>query len=487
MTDDDCQPSAALALERARARRCIPKARRGIVRQSWPFLGLGILCFLAAILFANGKPWFGLESQGIWIMSCAVVGMIMAFSTVPPFVARVCSGALFLRLAVALCCFGYLYSSYGFAGFEGNDDLHWDRQARQVVGGQSRWQDVLRNDFSPGYVLVTAATYKAVGAGPLAPRILNALLGSLLVLAVYVLARELQGDEGLSRLAAYWIALSPVLVYWSITFQKDILLALVLCFGLLMCVRLFRGGATLPIIVYLAASAVTLALIRPLAAHILLFTIGLSAVYRLKVRGVMRGISAVGTMALATILVMAAIAFGLDRTDLTDFQTQYLDRAAGFERSAVQAEGGVSTLLAGWPRTVRMLIGPVITVLSPLPPRLVWDDNFSYSFMSLFQPLQVLLLPYFVARLWKVVTDRSLRRTGAVLLVPAIILALAANSVYAVGQITKYRVMVEPLILLLGAWEFRYASRAARAACLLISGSLAAGAVLGYVLLKAMT
>lgn len=436
------------------------------------------LLLLGILVVAWDEPWFKPASSMLAFFICLVAGTAVVWVTSPRFMVTLFLSGFFLRVALAILVYQYLSVDYGFKGFEGNDDLYWDQMARVLISGDVGWNEALRKYFSAGYVLVTATVYEVTGYNPLNPRIVNSLFGAWIGVAGYHLAREIFHDERLARRVVLWLTFFPVLLFWSTAFQKDILISLLVTIGMYACLRLYKRGSDVGTLCILFAAITAITLIRGFAGPMLALAGMLAIAYRARRKNLFSGGLSVLTVAAVAVGVGFLIYQGIGRQEILDVQGQYLDRAANFERSSAsaaqrQAQGGVASVMYAGPRALRLIAGPVITLLSPVPPGFSWQSNFSYSFLSLFQPLQLLLFPYFLIGMARSVSRADARRKGVMLLLPPIVIALVANSFYAVGQITKYRVMVEPLLLILAGWI--YYSSSPRQRRLYFVGSVIAG------------
>jgi 4-amino-4-deoxy-L-arabinose transferase-like glycosyltransferase len=112
-------------------------------------------------------------------------------------------------------------------------------------------------DQNTGYFYVTAAVYWLLGPWPSAPSYLNALLGSVTVFLVYLLARDLF-HRVVARRAALLTAVIPSMVLWSSIAIKDAPVTFLIVLCLVSCVHLKRKftawafvGTVVPIIAIL--------------------------------------------------------------------------------------------------------------------------------------------------------------------------------------------------------------------------------------------
>lgn len=88
----------------------------------------------------------------------------------------------------------------------------------------------------PGWPWLTSLAYRVAGTNIKVGRSLTALLGTLIILATFLLARELFGSR-----AALWssciVALHPILIYWSGVMMTETIFALLCSIGLWLEVR----------------------------------------------------------------------------------------------------------------------------------------------------------------------------------------------------------------------------------------------------------
>jgi len=463
--------------------------RKSIVSAYIPALLL-MLILGGVLLYFWGEAWFKTESFFVIFFICLAAGVIITTITSPSYIAALFLTAFILRVLIALGVYYYLYNHYGFRGFEGNDDLHWDTTARLLISGKVPLGAAVGSWFSAGYAFIAAAIYKLAGPGALAPRIFNSMIGGLVVVAGYHLTRELFSEERLARLVAVWLVLLPTLLFWSTAFHKDILISLLMTTGLYACVRMYKRGYDFVAVGLFVFSVIAITLIRTYAGHILLLTGILAAVYR-----AWREKNVIGSAfrILLVLIIVGGIGLalyeGIGRKEVIDVQAQYVERGASLEKSmekitSRQQNKGVSALMYSFPLPVRLLVGPFLSLLSPVPPGFAWSRNFSYSVLSVFQPLQLLLFPYIVFGFGIALFRPHDRAPGMILLLPAISITLAASSIYAIGQIPKYRIMIEPLLVIMAVRIYYESTFSRRGIFLLCSLMAGISAVAIYVFLK---
>lgn len=461
---------------------------RSMLLFSWHniFVIICVAILLFVLLFAWGESWFDVSSFMLIFVFCMIAGstVIIVFRSshlFPLFLV-----GFLLRVLLAIGVYYYLMNYYGFRGFEGNDDLYWDTTAKAILSGRLGWDQALRESFSAGFSLLAASTYKFAGLNPLGPRIVNSMFGALIPVVSYWLTLELFNNCKLARRVAVWLLFLPVLLFWSTAFHKDILTCLCMTIGIYACIRLYKRKICIWSLIMLAASVIFMTLLRTWAVYILILSGFLAVVYRSKRSGLVSGVAVAMLFVLFTIAIGVFLFKVIGRHEAFDLQGELTNRAASFEKSSQRfASGqGISSLLTAAPRPVRLVVGPVITLLSPVPPGFSWKGNFAYSCMSLFQPLQLLFFPFFALGVIRTIRCPQARADGVPLLLPAIGIVLIANSFYAVGQITKYRIMVEPLLILIVVWAHYSSTPATRKICLVAAVGTAFLAFFGYVVLR---
>lgn len=447
------------------------------------------LLFLGFLIHAWGQEWVDLNSFLLIFFICLVSGTAVTCISSPRFIVPLFLTAFLIRVVLAIIVYHYLLENYGFKGLEGNDDLYWDSIGRQLASGRVPLAEALRKYFSIGFGLVTAGVYKVGGYSYLNPRVLNSLFGAWVAVAGYHLAHEIFEDERLARRVALWLVFFPVLLFWSTAFHKDILICLFMTVGVYACLRMYKRGTGFLTLCLFFSSVIFITLIRTLAGPILILTGITAIIFRAKRKNLVSG--GIGMLVFLTFALGVGIFIykEIGRQEMVDIQGQYLDRAQSLENSSKkiadkQAHKGVSAIMYAGPPLLRFISGPIITLISPVPPGFVWRQNFSYSFLSMFQPLQLLLFPYIVIGFCRGLLKPQARAIGVVLLLPAIVVTLVANSFYAVGQITKYRIMVEPLLLILAAWVYHTSSSETRKLYLVCSIIAALLAGVTYYILR---
>lgn len=130
----------------------------------------------------------------------------------------------------------------------------------------------------PGYPVFLAGVYWLLGAEPLAVRLVQALLGALTCIPVFLIGRRLGGDVA-GVLAALGVALHPILLYMTGWVYSETLFLLLLWTGLWLFVRILDAGA--PRYALLAGVVLGIAtLVRPEIVFLPLFVAAIGVVLR---------------------------------------------------------------------------------------------------------------------------------------------------------------------------------------------------------------
>lgn len=116
------------------------------------------------------------------------------------------------------------------------DEAVVDYAARRALAGDPRSVVTLGGSLHTAWLLVAESVYR-VADSLLALKLVNCLLGALLVVPVFLLARTLHSDRA-AWFAAWGIALFPSAVVWSALGLREPMLALVLMVLLLLAARL---------------------------------------------------------------------------------------------------------------------------------------------------------------------------------------------------------------------------------------------------------
>ena len=111
----------------------------------------------------------------------------------------------------------YAYDESGYLTFDGQrgDEREYEGRGWNLVSGRTFW--ALPNgdgNAPPGYALLIAIVYSVAGRDLSALLWVNALIGGATAVLTYVLGRRLL-SENAGLLAAAWIAIDPILLFWS--------------------------------------------------------------------------------------------------------------------------------------------------------------------------------------------------------------------------------------------------------------------------------
>jgi hypothetical protein len=120
------------------------------------------------------------------------------------------------------------------------DDAQFHRYALAMIRGEGYGAPGVRAWFPPGMSLVLTGWYLVTTASPLSGKILQVILGGVLVWQTLATARRLL-PERLARVAALLVAASPTLVFYTATLGYEILLALVLLLSCRLAISIADG------------------------------------------------------------------------------------------------------------------------------------------------------------------------------------------------------------------------------------------------------
>jgi hypothetical protein len=188
---------------------------------------------------------------------------------------RVLAVAFGLRLAVALILHATGAWQLTGRGAVTPDEATVDLAARLLAGGDPRTPLVLGGSLHTSWLLVCWAVYGLLWNSLLAIKLLNVVLGTLLLVPVYLLGRELHSERA-GRLSAWLVAIFPSAIVWSALAMRESLLALVLAGLVLLSVhplpKLRRPlvGHVLLVVAMLALLAFTRSYMLPLLAGLMI-------------------------------------------------------------------------------------------------------------------------------------------------------------------------------------------------------------------------
>src|SRR5262249_26053045 len=136
------------------------------------------------------------------------------------FLLQIFIAALLIRLIVA----SLIFANYG-QEFFGGDAFTYDflgQTQLQAWAGDSYSQLLLRNRVSGwGMAYFVGSVYAMIGRNMLAIQFLNAVMGAITAVIVFIAAQEVFTNTRVSKLAAAGIAFYPSLILWSAQGMKD--------------------------------------------------------------------------------------------------------------------------------------------------------------------------------------------------------------------------------------------------------------------------
>jgi 4-amino-4-deoxy-L-arabinose transferase-like glycosyltransferase len=154
------------------------------------------------------------------------------------------------------------------------DEATVDLAARLLAAGDDRSPLVLGGSLHTSWVIVSWSVYDLLWNSLLAMKVLNVLLGTALVVPVYLLARQLHSVRS-ATLAAWLTAAFPPAIVWSALALRESMLALILTTLLLLAVTPLstRRSAQAGWVCLAAASLVVLCFTRSYMVPLLMLVI----------------------------------------------------------------------------------------------------------------------------------------------------------------------------------------------------------------------
>lgn len=204
-------------------------ARRGLLfRADWETIVVQVATALGVMLLLGGVVQIMVHdlSDAIPLMAIVPVGLVglrwlvtrMAESEDRDFLMRVALAGVLLRLGLALVVH-YNVPIWFFAPDQVTyEDVGWRTLQYHRGEGTLPWQ--LRDTAEVGYFYWNAFLFWIFGLAPLAPKLVNAFLGTASAVLCYRLAGELAG-KGPARLTALLTTFFPSLLLWSILNLRD--------------------------------------------------------------------------------------------------------------------------------------------------------------------------------------------------------------------------------------------------------------------------
>lgn len=370
-----------------------------------------------------------------------------------------------LRVMAALLIYTFL-NYQGLQGFEGNDDIFWDRMARLVLNVPWDYSMSALRGFSfsynlPGYILLNAVVYDLVGFNPLVVRLVNALLGALCPILAYRLITSLSNQRA-ALIAAWWIALFPTQILFSALQQKEMVLAFLTLLGLWSIVSLYSRPSLLAAL-GIFVSVLIAASIRTIVSDVLALVLGLMIVRRIKSKDA-SVLKQRWILLFLTLIACAIVTLGLFAR--AGEGALYYERAIGFvdtlrEVASRMSPGGVSLILRlGLP--LQLLVGMAYTVVAPFPPR--FDISLHYSFQqgiaSFFSPINFIVLAFLIRWIRRSLVQgaTSSRAVEFVVLTLPILAGMISIAVIYAGTVVAKRIWFEPVFLAVAAREYAISS-----------------------------
>jgi hypothetical protein len=130
------------------------------------------------------------------------------------------AAAVILHFAVAEAALAPDQTTYHFGGSQ--LALYWQGERDTVP--------TVAQNAPPGYYYILATIYSVIGPYSLVPKLVNCILGALLVLLVHRLGLQIAGDPRVALRAAQYTAYFPSLILWSVLNLRDIWIVTILVF-----------------------------------------------------------------------------------------------------------------------------------------------------------------------------------------------------------------------------------------------------------------
>lgn len=420
--------------------------REGVLRTDWETIAVQIATAVGVVLVLSGTALMVASdlSDAMPLLVIAPVGLLglrwlvhrMGEAGDLTFLMRVMVAGLLLRLGLALVVH-YSVPIWFFAPDQITyEDVGWRTLQYHQGAGPLPWQ--LQDTAEVGYFYWNAILYWVFGLAPLAPKLVNAIVGTASAILCYRLAGELAG-QGPARLTAMLTMFFPSLILWSALNLRDpiVLLITVALFLALMRLRSRPSG--------LAFFGVTLAL-----ALLVLFRDYMAIMAGLSILGatfISEGRSIPANLVLGGFLFgLAFLAYqqfglGVEWTGSASFEAIAQQRQnMAFGGTSFRPDVDVSTPLRG---LQYLPLGLAFFLFSPFP----WQLGSTLSLMTL--PEQVVwygLVPA-VVRGAAYVTRHRYQVFG-----PVLVFVALTTSIYALVQGnagTAYRHRAQVLVFFL--------------------------------------
>src|SRR2546423_2189902 len=203
-------------------------------------LGALTLAFCVGIIVL--VPEYGAPA----LLPCAVLALVALLlikrvGSDQGFLARLFIASLLLRMLLAAGIF-----VFNMQDFFGGDALTYDAQGfalLQVWRGELHYEEALRNVVANnfyGMPYLVASTYALIGRNMLAVQLVNAALGALTILPIYLCAQQIFESRRVARVTALLIGFFPSMILWSAQGLKDGPIIFLLAVAMLATLRLSR-------------------------------------------------------------------------------------------------------------------------------------------------------------------------------------------------------------------------------------------------------
>jgi hypothetical protein len=201
-------------------------------------LGATALALCAAIIFL--VPGYGAAAVLLCAALTALALLVISRAGVDrTFLSQLFAAALLLRVLLGTCIF-----MFHLQQFFGGDALAYDSLGDtmlKVWRGEVRYEVIMRTQAAQnfyGMPYLVASIYALVGRNPLAVQFVNAVLGALIILPLYLCAQQIFENRRVARATALLIAFFPSLILWSAQGLKDAPIIFLLALAMLATLRL---------------------------------------------------------------------------------------------------------------------------------------------------------------------------------------------------------------------------------------------------------
>ncbi|MDX6696417.1 MAG: hypothetical protein QOF02_4020 [Blastocatellia bacterium] len=197
------------------------------------------LCAAVSVLV----PTYGAPAVGLCVVLATATGFIISrVKEDGPFLLRVFIGGLLVRMLI-----GTLIYFFSAQSFFGGDALTYDLYGSymlKVMQGEKYYQFYVdlfagaEGGSGWGMLYYVASIYRLVGQNMLAVQLVNSIMGAATAPIIYLCAKQIFGNQRVSRLAALLVAFFPSLVLWSAQGLKDGPIIFLLSFAMLATLKL---------------------------------------------------------------------------------------------------------------------------------------------------------------------------------------------------------------------------------------------------------